>query len=453
MNKRLDLTQGPISKLIVKLAVPSALGMMMHTAYNLADLFFVGRLGSHAVAAISIAGNAFFIMMGLSIILGTGAMAMIAQAFGRKDHEQADRIFKQSILLTVFCGLAIAIAGFVVARAFIDFFGGQGDSLQWGVEYFQIYSISMMVLLLLFVIGSCFRGMGDTKTPMFIMMQSTILNIILDPILIFGLLGLPAMGVQGAAIASLLAQLYALARYAYLLLFKESHVRLKGSWRPDFPIIKRSLAIGLPSGLTMYFLALNMMITYRVISSFGTAALASVGIGFRIIQACYLPVLAVTGAVAAAVGQNYGAKNYPRILGAYRFGFKVSSSIMILGTVVCWIFSSQLIGLFSHDSNVIFYGTIYLTIMSLSNIVVGSIMNISSVFQGLGKTYPTLVGAAVDNGLFALCVLTLPVYFGWGIHAIWWIKISTALCEVVVITYWLKVYMGQVRKQLSIEYI
>ena len=121
---------------------------------------------------------------------------------------------------------------------------------------------------------------------------------------------------------------------------------------------------------------------------------------------------------------------------------------MLLGTTICWTFSSQLIGFFSKDLDVILYGSIYLTIMSLSNIIVGSIMNISSVFQGLGKTYPTLVGAVVDNGLFALFVLTLPTYFGWGIQSVWWIKISTAFFEVLVIAYWLKSYLGQVRGEL-----
>ena len=177
MNKRLDLTQGSIPGLIIKLAVPICLGMLMHTVYSMADLYFVGRLGPHAVAAVSISGNAFFIMMGLSMILGTGGMALIAQAFGRKDYEEANRIFKQSIILTLSCGLAIAIVGIAIARPFISFFGGQGDSLTWGVEYFQVFSVSLTILLLLFVVGSGFRGMGDTMTPMFIMIQSTILNI------------------------------------------------------------------------------------------------------------------------------------------------------------------------------------------------------------------------------------------------------------------------------------
>ena len=448
MSKRLDLTSGSIPKLILKLAIPSALGMMMHTIYMITDLYFVGRLGPHAVAAISISGNAFFIMMGLSIILGTGGMAMIAQAFGRKDYEHANHIFKQTILLTSFFGLAIACIGLAIALPFIRFFGGEGDSLTWGVEYFQIYSVSMMVLLFLFVIGSVFRGMGDTKTPMVFMAQSTILNILLDPVLIFGLLGFPAMGVRGAAVASLLTQIYALFRYAHLILFKGSHINVTGAWRLDFKVIKRSLAIGLPAGLTMYFLALNMMIIYRVVSAYGTAALASVGIGFRIIQACYLPVLAVAGAVAATVGQNYGAGIFSRIKETFWFGLKISAFIMLLGTTICWTFSSQLMGFFSKDPDVILYGGIYLTIMSLSNIIVGSIMNISSVFQGLGKTYPTLAGAVVDNGLFALFVLTLPTYFGWGIQSVWWIKISTAFFEVLVIAYWLKSYLGQVRGEL-----
>ncbi|MBW2609987.1 MAG: MATE family efflux transporter [Deltaproteobacteria bacterium] len=453
MSKRLDLTQGSMPRLITKLAVPICLGMLMHAVYSMADLYFVGRLGPHAVAAVSISGNAFFIMMGLSMILGTGGMALIAQAFGRKDYEEANRIFKQSLILSLSCGLAIAFIGIAIARPFVSFFGGHGDSLTWGVEYFQVFSISLTVLLLLFVVGSGFRGMGDTKTPMFIMMQSAVLNIILDPLLIFGLLGMPAMGVRGAAVASLVAQLYALAWYAHLIFIKGSHIQLSGSWRPDLVIIKRSLAIGIPSGLTMYFVGFNMMIGYRVVSGYGTAALASLGIGFRIIQSCYLPSMGIAAAVAAAVGQNYGARIYSRIRQSIDFGLRSTTCIMILGTAVCCIFSAGLIDLFSKDQEVIRYGIIYLTITSLTNPAVGMLMVISSSFQGLGKTYPAFVSAAIDTGLFALLVLTLPGYFGWGIQAIWWIKAIATVFELALVSFWLKIFLRDIRNDLALTTI
>ena len=280
------------------------------------------------------------------------------------------------------------------------------------------------------------------------MVLSTILNIILDPLLIFGLLCFPRLGVRGAAIASLLSQFIALAIYIYMILIRGQHLEIKRPWRLDMSIIKRSLSIGLPSGLTYFLLALNMLITYRVVSIFGTPALASIGIGFRILQSIYMPVVAVTSAMAAIVGQNYGAGKQSRITTTLWTGWAISCGIMISGTALCRFFPGILIEIFSNDKSVIHYGIIYLTIMSLGNVIVGTIMTMSAVFQGFGKTYPVLIAAVFDNVLFACLVFTLPGIFGWGIKSIWWIKLATASIEMFLIAEWLRRYFQVIRLKL-----
>ncbi len=446
---RTDLTTGSIPKQLLRLSGPIVFSMLMFTLYLMVDLYFVGRLGPDAVAAVSISGNAFFVILGLSFVLGIGGMALIAQAFGRRDYEEAGKIYKQSLIFAILVGIAATLVGLSIARPYIDFFGGTGQSLEWGVEYFQVFSISFFFVLMLHVIGACYRGMGDTKTPMIIMVLSTILNIILDPLLIFGLLGFPRLGVRGAAIASLLSQLVSIGVYGYMIFKKGQHLKMKGPWQLDQSIIKKSLAIGLPAGLTYFLLALNMLITYRVVSVFGTAALASIGIGFRIIQSVYMPVVAVTSAMAAIVGQNYGAGHYVRIQKTLRAGWIISSGVMIAGAILCWLFPGFLIGIFSNDKDVLHYGVIYLTIMSLGNVFVGTIMAMSSVFQGLGKTYPSFYAAVFDNALFATLVFTLPGLFGWGIQSVWWIKLATAGIEMLIIASWLRRYLRRVRARLK----
>lgn len=436
--KRMDLTEGPIFRNLIRLSLPIIFGMLMFTLYLLIDLFFVGRLGPDAVAAVSISGNAFFVHLGLSYILGTGGMALIAQAFGRKDFDHASKVFKQSLVISIYVGILGSLIGFAIARPYIEFFGGTGQSLKWGVEYFQIFAVSLFFVLLLHVIGYCYRGMGDTKTPMYIILQSIILNIVLDPILIFGLLGFPRLGVRGAAIASLVSQLYALCIYVYLIFIRKHHLDIHGPWRLDLKIMKKSLAIGLPSGLTYFLLAFNMLITYRVIGAYGTQAVASLGIGFRILQSIYLPSVAVSSAMAAMIGQNFGANQHHRITKTLWAGWALCSGFMLSGTMLCQGMPSQLISIFTNDEGVIHYGIIYLTIFSLGTAVVGTIMAYAAAFQGLGKTYPTLIGAVIDNALFASLVFTLPGFFGWGIRAVWWIKLFTAAIEMVIIVVWLK---------------
>jgi putative MATE family efflux protein len=442
---RTDLTAGPIFKTLIRLAVPVTISMVMFTVYLMVDLYFVGRLGPEAVAALSISGNAFFIHLGFSTVLGTGGMALIAQAFGRKDYDYAAKVFKQSILLALTVGVIEAAIGLVMAPAYIKYFGGTGKSLEWGIQYFQIFVISFLFMILLYTVGNCYRGMGNTKTPMIIMLQANLLNILLDPILIFGWLGLPAMGVRGAALASVVSQIYALGIYGYLLFVKGSDIDLKGNWHLSSGIIKKSLYIGIPSGMNHFFLAANLLITFRVISDYGTAALASIGIGFRILQAIYIPVIAVASAMAAIIGQNFGANKYDRIAGTLARAWLISIMFMLAWTVICRVFPGYIIEIFSKDSDVIRFGEIYLSIFSLGNVIVGTIMVSGAAFQGLGKTYPSLVGAVLDNALFACLVFSLPAYFSWGIGSIWWIKVATAALEMAVVAIWLKRELQRIR--------
>ena len=451
MASRIDLTEGPILKTLIKLAVPVTISMVLFTVYLLVDLYFVSRLGPEAVAALSISSNAFFIHLGFSTILGTGGMALIAQAFGRKDYTHAEQVFKQSLLMALVIGVIEAVAGILIAPAYIKFFGGSGKSLQWGIQYFQIFSISFLFMILLFVIGNCFRGLGDTRTPMIIMLQATILNIVLDPILIFGRLGLPALEVRGAAIASLVSQIYGLGIYGYLIFIRGSHINIKGKWRFNHEIIKQSLFIGIPAGMNHFLLAANLLITYRVISNYGTAALASIGIGFRILQSIYIPVIAVVSAMAAIVGQNFGARQFSRITGTLGRAWLISTMFMMGCTVICLLYPQALISIFSDSSEVIHFGVIYLRIFSIGFVMVGAIMVARSAFQGLGKTYPSLIGAAVDNALFAGLVFTLPLYFGWGIQSIWWLKLATAAVEMIIVALWLKFEIMRVRSELSVD--
>jgi len=441
MTERLDLTTGTIFRQLLRLSSPIMFGMLIFTLYLLSDLYFVSRLGPDAIAALSISSNVFFIHLGLSFVIGTGAMSLIARACGAKNMERAKTIFEQSILLSIIAGSVAALTGVVMAHPYISFFGGKGLALKWGVEYFQIYSVSLLFLLLLHVFGSCYRGLGDTKTSMLIMLQSLLINIILDPVLIFGLAGFPALGVKGAAIASLISQVYGVTIYLYLIFVKKQHIHLSGPWKLNPDIIKQSLTIGMPSGLTYFLMTANLLITYRVVSPYGTGALASLGIGFRIVQSIYLPSVAIADAMAAIVGQNFGAKKYRRIISTFWTGWRISFMVMIAGTIICWLFPVFLIQIFSHDPQVIHYGVIYLKIISLANVMVGTLLTVSAVFQGIGKTYPTLVCAIVDNLLFAVIVLTLPVYFNWNVSSVWWIKLIATTFEMIFCAAWLNYYI------------
>ena len=445
MKGGLDLTEGPIPGLIVRLSTPIILSMLMFTLYLAADLFFVSRLGPDAVAAVSISGNAFFFIFGLSIILGTGGMALIARHRGAGDHERARGVLVQILLATAFTGLLVSLTGWSAAEPYIHAFGGTGASLALGKAYFRIYAISFFPLLLLQVLATCFRGLGDTKTPMAVTFFSLGLNVLLDPLLIFGTAGLPALGVCGAAWATLISQGIGLGIYARLLFRGPSRIGPQWTLRPDLPVLARALSIGGPSGVTYFLIAVNMLVVYRLAAAWGTPALAALGIGYRILQSTYLPAVAVSSAMAAVVAQNAGARRPSRIVQALWTGWALTTVFMLLGTALCGLAPSALIGIFTSDPEVMAYGREYLTVLSLGNVLVGTIMALSSVFLGLGKTVPTLVASAVDVGLFALLGFTLPHAMGWGILSLWWLKLSTASVETGLIAFWLSRHWLRVR--------
>jgi Na+-driven multidrug efflux pump len=223
-------------------------------------------------------------------------------------------------------------------------------------------------------------------------------------------------------------------------------------WRFNPEIIRKILYIGVPSGMNHFLLAANLMIIYRVISIYGTAALASIGIGFRILQGIYIPVIALASAMAAIIGQNFGARKFSRISGTLGKAWLTSTIFMIVCSVICLLYPRSLIGIFSNNSEVIQFGVIYLKIFAIGFVMVGTIMVVSSAFQGLGKTFPSLVGAVVDNALFAGLVFTLPVYFSWEIQSVWWIKLATAAAETVVVAVWLKRELTTVRSRFATDH-
>jgi Na+-driven multidrug efflux pump len=238
----------------------------------------------------------------------------------------------------------------------------------------------------------------------------------------------------------------------YFIFFKGTHIDVKGPWRLSRSIVGKILYIGIPSGMNHFLLAVNLLITYRVISIYGTAALASIGIGFRILQGIYIPVIALASAMAAIIGQNFGAQQYSRITGTLWRAWAISMVFMICCTVISRLFPENLIGIFSDDPDVIHFGVTYLAIFSLGYFAVGTIMIVNSAFQGLGKTYPCLIGAALDNALFAGLVLTLPAFFGWRIQSVWWIKLATAIAEMAVVAAWLKWELQRVRSNMGFGY-
>src|SRR5262245_56459864 len=300
-----DLTQGPITGHILAMAAPIAFGMIFQTLYYLVDLYFVGRLGDAAIAGVSSAGNAMFIILGLTQVLGVGTVSLIAHAVGRKDQPEANLIFNQSLLLSAVFGLATLLGGLALTAPYMDSIGAHAATTAAGTPYLYWFLPGMALQFAMVSMGSALRGTGIVQPTMVVQVVSVVLNIILAPVLIAGWGTHHPLGVAGAALASTIAIVVAVVMLTAYFVRLEQYVAFhKELWRPRLASWKRMLAIGLPAGGEFLLTFVFMYVIYTCIKGFGADAQAGFGVGSRVMQSIFLPALAVSFAAGAIAGQN-----------------------------------------------------------------------------------------------------------------------------------------------------
>jgi putative MATE family efflux protein len=432
-----DLTQGSISNHLVKLAAPIAIGMLFQTLYVLVDLYFVARLGDAAIAGVSTAGNVQFIIMALTQVLGVGTMALIAQAVGRKDQVDANLIFNQSLLIAIACALLTLVIGYTVAGPYMRSLGADAATSAAGVTYLQWFLPGMALQFALVAMGSALRGTGIAKPGMIVQVLTVLLNALLAPILIAGWITHHPLGVAGAGLASSISIAIGVLMMAMYFVRLEKYVRYDPAlFRAHFATWKRILRIGLPPGGEFALLFVYLGMIYWVIRPFGAEAQAGFGVGSRVMQAIFLPAMAVAFAVAPLAGQNVGAGHYPRVRETFRSAAVLGSAIMLLLTLVCQWRPQALVGAFTTDPAVIAVGADYLRIISWNFVAQGLIFSCSGMFQALGNTLPPLYSSATRLVTFALPAVWLSTRPGFELKQVWYLSIATVTCQ-VLLSLWL----------------
>jgi putative MATE family efflux protein len=331
-----DLTEGSISGHIVKLAVPIAIGMVFQTMYYLVDLFFVGQLGDAAVAGLTSAGNVQFLIMAVTQILGVGAMALIAQASGRKDREDANLIFNQSLGQAALCAVGTVVFGYWLARLYMNTLGADAATIDAGTTYLYWVLPGLGLQFALISMGSALRGTGIVTPTIVVQVSTVVLNAILSPIMIAGWLTGRPMGLAGAGLSTTISVAVAVLMMLIYFVRLERYVVFKASMlRPRWLVWKRILAVGLPPGGEFALLFLYMAVIYWVIRDFGSVAQAGFGVSSRVMQAIFLPAMAIAFATAPVAGQNFGAGHYGRVRATHRTAVTTLSGLMLLLTLLC----------------------------------------------------------------------------------------------------------------------
>ncbi|MGI9077068.1 MAG: MATE family efflux transporter [Gemmatimonadaceae bacterium] len=394
---RHDYTTGSISRAIMLLAVPMVLEMAMESVFAVTDVFFVSRLGSDAVATVGLTESMLTLVYALAMGLGIGATAMVARRIGERDADGAARAAVQAIVLGLLVALILGVAGAVLAPRLLGLMGASAGVIAQGSGYARVMLGGNAVILLLFLINAIFRGAGDAAIAMRVLWLANLLNIVLGPCLIFGLGPLPALGVTGAAIATTIGRgagaLYALSRLVRpgsRVDIQRRHLRLE-------PALMVRLIRLSASGTFQVFIGMASWIgLIRIISSFGSDALAGYTIGIRVIVFALLPSWGMSNAAATMVGQALGARNPERAERAvWQAGFYNMCFLGIVGLMFV-IFTGQIVGIFTSDPNVAKHAVDCLRVVACGFLFYGYGMVLTQSFNGAGDTWtPTVINLFV----------------------------------------------------------
>ena len=382
-----DYTEIKIGKAIFLLAVPMILELIMESTFAVVDIFFVGKLGPSAVATVGLTETYLFLLYSIGMGLSMAVTAIVARRIGEKDKENAGITATQSILLGIIVSIPFAIAGIFFSKDLLALMGGDFWTLQHGYNYTQWMLGGNAVIMLLFVINAIFRGSGDAAIAMRVLWIANGINIILDPVLIFGLGPFPEFGIEGAAIATnigrgigVLAQFWFLFRGVKHIKVIRSHLSIH--WQTIAKIIKTSLG-----GIGQMIVAMTSYIfIMRIIAEFGSQAIAGATIAIRIMMFTMMPSWGMSNAVATLVGQNLGAKKPDRAEKSVWITGLWNMLFLILVSIVFFFLSEKLVGIFTDDPGVIDVGGSWLKIVSYSYFIYAWWMVSVQAFNGAGDT-------------------------------------------------------------------
>jgi putative MATE family efflux protein len=428
-----DLTTGSLTGHLLKTMSFMLVSMIFQTLYILVDLFWVGGLGTDAVAAVGLAGNLSFIVLAITQVLSVGATTVVSHATGRKDQEHANFLFNQSQVLSMVAGL-LFLAFAMAFRKQYAAAQSATDGMRIATEQYLLWFIPAMALQFAMVaMGAALRGTGNFKPGMYVQTGTVIVNIVLAPFLIFGWGPFPVMGVTGAAVATFISIVVGLVWISIYFVDAKAYLRFHvSSWTPQFRVWWDMLKIGLPAGAEFALMGVYMAVIYAITKPFGAAAQGGFTIGLRIVQASFLPVVALGFSVAPVAGQNFAAKKGDRVRAAFKAAAALAAGAMLVTAAVLALFASQLMAIFTHEPEVVAVGVEYLRIVAISFVFSGLTFVTSSMFQALGNTIPSLATSLLRLLLSVIPAILMSRMAGFHLNWIWYVGLVSVVTQTTV---------------------
>ncbi|MFC1697730.1 MATE family efflux transporter [Nanoarchaeota archaeon] len=444
MKKPRDLTEGNIPKNLLVLAFPIIIGMILHNLFNIVDTFYVAKLGSDALAALSLSFPVFVFMIALGTGLTIGVSSLVARTVGSKSKRNIKNklisITENGFIVAFFIYVFFAIVGIATVEPLFTFMGASASVLPLIKQYMIVIYLGNFIMFFGMVAGGLLYGSGNTLFPALGLVVSTVVNILIDPLFIFGGLGIPAMGVMGAAIATIIARFIGMLFVFGYLFSGKAIVKLQfRKFLYNAKIMKEILVVGIPASLSQMLSSIGLFFLNKIVAVFGTAAIAAFGLGYKFDLVAMLPAMGIAIATITIVGQMVGAKKTQKAkIATWTASIMVFIFMETIGLLL-FLFPEFFMGIFTKDAEVIMIGIKYLKIVALSYGFIGITMICSSAFQAIGKAMPALFLVILRLVIVAIPIgYGLSLILGWGVNGVWYGIVLANIAVGLSAPYWFK---------------
>ena len=430
------MKEQPVMKLILSMALPMVISMMVNSLYNIVDSFFIAKISEDAMTALSLVYPVQNLINAVMIGFGIGINAVISFYLGAQEHDTADRAATQGMLLGTLHGISFMILGIAVMKPFLQLFTENADIIDCGVRYSRIAFLFATAISWQLVFEKTFQAVGRMVESMTCMMSGAVINIILDPVLIFGLGPFPEMGIEGAALATGIGQTAAAFLYWLLYMLRPLPVKYRKKYlMPDLALWKRLYVIGIPASLNLALPSLLISVLNVILAAYGDIYVFILGVYYKLQTFLYLPANGIVQGMRPLSGYNYGAGEHGRVQKIFKNGLALVLLMMAAGTMICLAVPGQLMGLFTSNSTTVAAGSTALRVISLGFIASSVSVICSGSLEGLGKGVESLV---ISQCRYVVVILPVAFFasriFGalgvW--HGFWITELVTAVISYIV---------------------
>ena len=436
----------PVKKLIITMSLPMMISMLVQALYNVVDSIYVARLSESALTAVTLAFPLQNLMIALGSGTGVGINALLSRSLGQKKFDRSDAAANTGLLLTVFNAVVFLLVGLFAAEWFITTQTTEAEIIAAGADYLRIVTCFSLGIFFQLTFERLLQSTGLTIYSMISQAAGAIINIILDPIMIFGLLGMPALGVAGAAYATVIGQICAalIGLFLNLKFNKEIDFSFEKMFHPQFEIIQRIYAVGIPSILMMSIGSVMTYLMNLILISFSTTAAAVFGVYFKLQSFFFMPVFGLNNGLIPVLAYNYGARNKSRIDEALTFSVMVAFGIMVLGTIVMNLFPAQLLGFFNASGEMLKIGVPALHIISVHFPIAAVCIVMGSVFQAFSQSIYSLI-ISIGRQLVILIPAAWLLAQTGNVNNVWWCFLIAETASLILSVYYFrKIYASHV---------